>query len=274
MLARKRIDSTNLTQDMPLQDLSQRATSKRAAPSGSRRGSGLLFSLGLGLVFALTTATADVSGQEALPTQQQTPAAKPVTQTVTRSSNISAQDQERIMAEVREIMAIRQQMGGGVAEQLRDVQLDLNPVESTDPQANKSKPAKTILSEKFAQELKQQAILRAKQPVVPAATANEAAASEAAANTTPVKSAIQPLTSAPELIQPPKAGTLSIGPMAQQPPSSTQPAKQPLDGVQVMHLRKSAKMLEEAAANLEMARQYDQADKIRALAGEIWRSAR
>ena len=142
--------------------------------------------------------------------------------------------EERIQAEVAEMMAIRKQFGGGVSEQLKDFSIEM-PGRKRE---NEKAEAEVFSMEKaFAKKLAQQ--FRANVPVpvpVPAVRAR-------------INDDRWRLARSPQ-----------------------QPGVTPQERSET--LRHAARMLEEAAAMLEEAREYDQADNIRQRAGELWRRAR
>jgi len=77
-------------------------------------------------------------------------------------------------------------------------------------------------------------------------------------------------------------GKLKQASVAEQEAAFAQPSNlQPIPQEPVMQtqgrrdtVRHAARMLEEAAAMLEEASEYDQADKVRQTASELWRAAR
>ena len=133
--------------------------------------------------------------------------------------------EERIQAEVAEIMAIRKQLGGGVSEQLKGFSIEMpGKKQSVEvPDADQ----RLVLEEAFAKNLAEQS-----RNSVAVPTGNG------------------------------KGWHLQDAPGSGRSPEQRET------------VRHAARMLEEAAAILEEAKEYDRADSIRQTAGELWRSAR
>lgn len=133
-------------------------------------------------------------------------------------------EKARVKAEVAEIMAIREQLGGGVAATLGDLSLEMpggKPQDSAAP--------KQTSDESFAKKLAAQSEKHAAREMIPKGY---------------------------QLVK------------------INDREKANRNHEQCEAIRHAARMLEEAAAHLEEAQQYHQADDIREKARQLWQSAR
>lgn len=156
------------------------------------------------------------------------------TQEVPKSSQSESIDQEkedRIKAEVAEIMAIRKQLGGGVSEQLKGFSIEM-PGGAKDTSGGSEAGQAARFEETFAKKLAAQS---RNAVAIPAPTGKR-------------WKQVHQETDDSESAIPTQEGRETI--------------------------RKAARMLEEAAALLEEAEQFNQADSIRDTAGELWQTAR
>jgi hypothetical protein len=156
------------------------------------------------------------------------------TQKSSQTDMPSADEQARIKAEVAEIMAIREQLGGGVAETLGDLSLEMPTTSDQKPKSETQNPPHS-LQKSFQEQLARQASKRPTRQDSP-----------------PVETAVDLLIA------------------ERRPMDKHAPPLHERRGI----IRDAARMLEEAAALLEEAQQYDQADAIRQNASQLWRSAR
>lgn len=134
-------------------------------------------------------------------------------------------EEAQISAEVAQIMAIRAQLGGGIAKTLGDLSLEM-PGKKPESVPNNTKALS--LEQAFAEKLAEQ---------------SRSYVAKKISRQTVMARAV------------PKSG------------ARISPEKSEA-------VRHAARMLEEAAALLEEAEQYQQADSVRTTAGELWRSAR
>jgi len=153
------------------------------------------------------------------------------TQDSSQTNAPTSDEDERVKAEVAEIMAIRKQLGGGVAETLGDLSLKMPGSKSPETDSTKSIAKSFKLEETFAKEL-------AEQSRTHIARENANGDWELVASKKPQKT------------------------------------NQPASPEHRDRIRQAARMLEEAAALLEEAQQYGQADNVRENARQLWQSAR
>ncbi|QEG20621.1 hypothetical protein [Mariniblastus fucicola] len=172
------------------------------------------------------------------------------TQTAAKSSQAKPTDSAeaaRIKAEVAEIMAIRQQLGGGISEQLKDLSLEMpNGKPQQNPIGAATSPASPI---RFKEQLAKQAAQR------PAEQFRDAPQLSTVRNSAAAHARWKE--------------NLQMAPSNEQAQATSAHSSRNRESI-----RHAARMLEEAAAVLEEAREYNQADKIRQTAGELWRAAR
>lgn len=181
------------------------------------------------------------------------------TQEALKSSQHQAADplkEQLIEAEVAEIMAIRKQLGGGVSEQLKDFSVEMPNGKSGKAEVEDGEKGIVALERAFAEQLTARSrnsqgenkTLSAVKQLIRLENQrheqNNAGADKGARNV------------ANERVDP--IATKAAMPRIEQRDS----------------IRRAARMLEEAAAILEEAEQFGQADNIRQTAGELWRSAR
>lgn len=141
---------------------------------------------------------------------------------------------------VEEINAIRQQLGGGIASQLKDAWIGNLP--GLPIQQEFDRELKRLVSEAKPAEIAA--------PGRPNRTANMIDHSNNIANSgDSTRSNVDGLDEIPQ------------GPIRVRPPRGE-------------HLRRAARHLEQAAEELEYAGYFDQADRLRASAGQLWQQAR
>lgn len=174
------------------------------------------------LAITVLTQNGNQDGVKSLlnPSTQQTPESS-------QPEESDLEEEQRIQAEVAEIMAIRKRLGGGVSERLKGFSIEM-PTGKEGGEQVLDVGVPMIIEEAFAKQLTLQ-------------SRNSAAKTGIARN---------------ESVEP-----VSV--------EHAEPAHQRRESV-----RHAARMLEEAAAVLEEANEYDQADNIRKTAGELWRTAR
>lgn len=145
-----------------------------------------------------------------------------------QSEKAAPAEEQRIQAEIAEIMAIRKRLGGGVSERLEGFSIEM-------PGGNKGQvqvpdgQERASFEEAFAKQLAQQ-------------SRNSRAVPASAGKGWHLETVTE---------------------------ESAMPTQERRETV-----RHAARMLEEAAAMLEEASEYEQADKVRQTAAELWRAAR